>query len=219
MSLVPHLHTLFSAYWLVHPLKKSLSFLHKCLIYLWSTLKGYWKTKLNFHCSPLENSMVLLNRAQISPIHFCWNTWKAFSLCSSWTITNVYIHLPKKSFSFDLGRNGYQMNISLTCSLLKGRKRFLLSDLILIFLSFSYLVTHSTCLQSWVEKWEFITLFFFSCYHWFVCQESLSGILRWPGNAPSSFLLSPFSFCSKFFTRILGTPDSTEFAMTSRMEW
>lgn len=161
MSLVPHLHTLFSAYWLVHPLKKSLSFLHKCLIYLWSTLKGYWKTKLNFHCSPLENSMVLLNRAQISPIHFCWNTWKAFSLCSSWTITNVYIHLPKKSFSFDLGRNGYQMNISLTCSLLKGRKRFLLSDLILIFLSFSYLVTHSTCLQSWVEKWEFITLFFF----------------------------------------------------------
>ena len=148
-------------------------------------IKVYCKIKKKYQIAvlPLWEFMFSLNRAETRPIPLL-KLWKAFSQCYSRIITYVYIDPPRKFF-FDLGKNGYHMNISLTCSLLKGRESFLpkISDLILIFLSFSHLVTHSTCSQSWMEKWELLILLC-SCHYWVVCQGSVSGILRWHGNAP-----------------------------------
>lgn len=77
LCMVPHLCTLFSAHWLVHPLKKTLSLSCKCFIYLWSIVGYLEKKKIKYQCSPFENSMFSLDKAQTIPIHFC----KVFSLC------------------------------------------------------------------------------------------------------------------------------------------
>lgn len=100
-----------------------------------------------------------------------------------------HLHLhwsTKKEFCFDLGSNGYQMNISLTCFAAEGRTTFFY----LVIQSWFFWVSltlsptaHASKVE--LEKQEFIISFFFSsCNRWVVCQESLSGILRWHGNAP-----------------------------------
>lgn len=133
MSLVPHLCTFVPAYLLVHPLKKSFSFLNKCLICLWSILRVTGEKKKNQRAMlPLWDFMFSLNRAKTSPILFLLKVVKGiFSLL----LMNHHLGLhgsTEKELFFDLGRNGYQTNISLTCSLLEGRGGFLHSDLILI---------------------------------------------------------------------------------------
>lgn len=39
------------------------------------------KKKIKYQCSPFENSMFSLDKAQTIPIHFCLKLHKVFSLC------------------------------------------------------------------------------------------------------------------------------------------
>lgn len=94
---------------------------------------------------PFENS---LNRAKTSLILFLLKNCERYFLRVILEPSLMSTLICQERVFFALGRNGYQMNISLACSLLKGRERFLLGDPILVFLSPSHLWAHSTCSQS-----------------------------------------------------------------------
>lgn len=99
--------------------------------------------------------------------------------------TYIYTDPLKKEFFFDLGSNGYQVNISLiwtSCFAAEGQTTFFY--FILMIFSEFLLSPAPLASKDELEKQEFIISVFSSCHHWVVYQEGLSGILRWHGNAP-----------------------------------
>jgi len=153
--------TLFSAHWLVHPLKKSLSFLHKCLIYLCSTLRVNEKNQISI--CPLR--MPCFHWIGPKPIlSFLLKVVKGiFPL-----FLKHHLHLhwsTKKEFCFDLGSNGYQMNISLTCFAAEGRTTFFYLVIQSWFFSVSLTLSPPHASKVELEKQELIISFFFFFLH------------------------------------------------------
>ena len=118
LCMVPHLCTLFSAHWLVHPLKKTLSLSCKCFIYLWSIV-GYLEKKKSNIGAPLLK-IPCFHWIRPKPFPFIFAKCFPFVICEP--SLNIYIDLLRKSFSLIYAVD--QMNISLACLLLMERPNF-----------------------------------------------------------------------------------------------